>query len=258
MSATGDVYVAIDKRETPLAYPRSEPLIPRGSAAYTDAGRLDAAITLLEQVYAQQSSTLGDKNPMTLVSRHNLARARREACGVQKPRNGVRPAPSPQGSGCWLVLVDQPSEHGIAIDPVRWEGNDVRVVARGITVVGTGADRDIDRVTKLGATAVRYGEGWVERVVKAAAPGGTDFVFDASGAGVLAESVALVGDPGRVITIADPSFAEYELRFTGSDPADRFFAEALPQLADLIAAGKLDVAAQLCKPALCVQLLGGV
>jgi len=67
------------ERETPLAYPRSEPLIPRGSAAYSDAGRLDATITLLEQVYAQQSSTLGDKNPMTLVSRHNLARARREA-----------------------------------------------------------------------------------------------------------------------------------------------------------------------------------
>jgi hypothetical protein len=40
------------EREAPSAYPRSEPLIPRGSAAYTDAGRLDAAITLLEQVYA--------------------------------------------------------------------------------------------------------------------------------------------------------------------------------------------------------------
>ena len=90
------------------------------------------------------------------------------------------------------------------------------------------------------AIAVRYGDGWVERV-KAAAPGGTDFVFDASGAGVLAESVVLVGDPGRVITIADPSFAKYGARFTGNDPVDRFFAQALPQLAALIAAGKLEV-----------------
>ncbi|MGW0884712.1 NADP-dependent oxidoreductase [Streptomyces sp. NPDC002671] len=111
--------------------------------------------------------------------------------------------------------------------------------ARGIAVVGTVAEQDIERVSGLGATTVRYGEGWVERV-KAAAPGGMDFVFDASGAGVLAESVALVGDAGRVITIADPSFAQHGVLFTGMDPADRF-PEALPQLADLIAAGKLDV-----------------
>ncbi|MQS16706.1 NADP-dependent oxidoreductase [Streptomyces kaniharaensis] len=112
-------------------------------------------------------------------------------------------------------------------------------VARGITVIGTAAEQDLERLGGLGATAVRYGEGWVERV-KAAAPDGVDFVFDASGAGVLADSVALVGDAGRVITIADPSFAQYGVRFTGMDPEDRF-PEALPQLADLIVAGRLDV-----------------
>ncbi|WP_329143750.1 NADP-dependent oxidoreductase [Streptomyces sp. NBC_01456] len=111
--------------------------------------------------------------------------------------------------------------------------------ARGITVVGTVAEQDIERVNGLGAFAVPYGEGWVERV-KAAAPDGVDFVFDASGAGVLADSVALVGDAGKVITIADPSFAQHGVRFTGMDPADRF-PEALPRLAELIAAGKLDV-----------------
>ncbi|HWM39800.1 MAG TPA: NADP-dependent oxidoreductase, partial [Streptomyces sp.] len=111
--------------------------------------------------------------------------------------------------------------------------------ARGITVVGTVAEQDIERVSGLGAVAVRYGEGWAERV-RTAAPGGVDRVFDASGAGVLADSVALVGDAGKVITIADPSFARNGVRFTGMDPSDRF-PEALPQLADLIATGKLDV-----------------
>ncbi|MEV6568579.1 NADP-dependent oxidoreductase [Streptomyces kronopolitis] len=111
--------------------------------------------------------------------------------------------------------------------------------ARGITVVGTAAEQDIERVNGLGARTVPYGEGWVARV-GAAAPDGVDFVFDASGAGVLADSVALVGDAGKVITIADPSFAQHGVRFTGMDPADRF-PEALPQLAGLIAAGKLDV-----------------
>lgn len=112
-------------------------------------------------------------------------------------------------------------------------------VARGVTVIGTTGYRDFDRVTGLGATAVLYGEGWVERV-QAEAPDGIDAVFDTSGAGVLGDSVALTGDATKVITIADPSYAEYGVRFTPMDRQDRFH-EALPQLADLIAAGKLEV-----------------
>jgi NADPH:quinone reductase-like Zn-dependent oxidoreductase len=104
-------------------------------------------------------------------------------------------------------------------------------VARGITVIGTVAEQDIERVTAIGATTVRYGDGWA---------GGVDAVFDASGAGVLADSVALVGDAGRVITIADPTAAQHGVRFTGSDPTDRA-PEAFPVLADLAASGKLRV-----------------
>ena len=63
-------------------------------------------------------------------------------------------------------------------------------VARGITVIGTASTADLERVTALGATAVPYGEGWAGRV-RAIAPQGVDAVFDTSGAGVLAESVAL-------------------------------------------------------------------
>ncbi|MEU6788490.1 alcohol dehydrogenase catalytic domain-containing protein [Nonomuraea angiospora] len=99
--------------------------------------------------------------------------------------------------------------------------------AAGMITVGTVAEQDIERVDRLGATAARYGEGWAERV-KGAAPSGVDFVLDACGAGVLAESVTLVGDAGKVITIADPSFARHGVRFTGMDPKDRF-PEALPQ-----------------------------
>lgn len=112
-------------------------------------------------------------------------------------------------------------------------------VSRGIHVIGTASERDLDRVAGLGGTPVPYGDGWVERV-QDVAQGRIDAVFDTSGAGVLGDSVALVGDPAKVITIADPSFAEYGVRFTPMDPKDRF-PEALPQLADLIAAGKLDV-----------------
>lgn len=110
--------------------------------------------------------------------------------------------------------------------------------ARGITVVGTVGEHDIERVTALGATAVRYGDGWAERV-KAAAPRGVDAVFDASGAGVLAESVALAGDSARVVTIADMTAAQHGVRFSAgsADPAD----DSLSQLVRLAAAGELDL-----------------
>jgi NADPH:quinone reductase-like Zn-dependent oxidoreductase len=111
--------------------------------------------------------------------------------------------------------------------------------ARGVTVIGTASAADLDHVGALGATAVTYGPGWAERV-RAAAPQGVDAVFDTSGAGVLPESVELVGGPDRVITIADMNAAQYGVRFTGMDPADRA-PEALPGLADLAATGRLTV-----------------
>ncbi|MEU2156884.1 NADP-dependent oxidoreductase [Streptomyces sp. NPDC019396] len=111
-------------------------------------------------------------------------------------------------------------------------------VARGITVAGTAGEHDTERVTALGATAVRYGDGWVERV-RTAAPQGVDVVFDASGAGVLADSVALTGDSTRVVTIADMSAAQHGVRFSvgTADAAD----ESLAQLVRLAATGELDI-----------------
>jgi NADPH:quinone reductase-like Zn-dependent oxidoreductase len=112
-------------------------------------------------------------------------------------------------------------------------------MARGVTVIGTAAEGDLERLTQLGATAVRYGDGWADRV-RAAAPGGVDAVFDAAGAGLLRDAIDLAGDVDRVITIADDNFADYGVRFTGANPADRA-PEALPELAALMAGGKLTV-----------------
>jgi len=113
-------------------------------------------------------------------------------------------------------------------------------VARGITVIGTSAEGDIGRLTGLGATVVRYGDGWAERA-RAVAPAGVDAVFDTSGAGLLAEAIALAdGDPARVITIADEQAARHGVRFTGADPADRA-PQALPELAAGLAQGRLSL-----------------
>ncbi|WP_042423034.1 NADP-dependent oxidoreductase [Streptacidiphilus anmyonensis] len=111
-------------------------------------------------------------------------------------------------------------------------------VARGITVVGTVGEKDIERVTALGATAVRYGDGWADRV-RAAAPQGVDFVLDASGAGVLADSVALTGDTAKVITIADMSAQQHGVRFSAGTTEQG--EDALPELVRLAAGGRLVV-----------------
>jgi NADPH:quinone reductase-like Zn-dependent oxidoreductase len=111
--------------------------------------------------------------------------------------------------------------------------------ARGITVIATAAEGDLERLGGLGATAVRYGDGWADRV-RAVAPGGVDAVFDAAGAGLLADAIALAGDPDRVITIADGNAADLGVRFSGADPSDRA-PEALPELAALMADGRLAV-----------------
>ncbi|MER5971137.1 NADP-dependent oxidoreductase [Streptomyces sp. NPDC002055] len=111
-------------------------------------------------------------------------------------------------------------------------------VARGITVIGTVGEHDVERLTALGATAVRYGDGWTERV-RAAAPQGVDAVLDASGAGVLADSVALTGDSARVLTIADLSAAQHGVRFSAG-AADQA-GDPLPELVRMAADGTLTV-----------------
>lgn len=112
-------------------------------------------------------------------------------------------------------------------------------VARGVTVVGSVGSADLQRTEALGAIPVQYGDGLIDRV-RAVAPGGIDAVLDAAGHGVLPGSIELTGTPDRVITLADPAAAHYRVRFTGGDPRDRAY-QALPELADLAAAGKLTV-----------------
>jgi NADPH:quinone reductase-like Zn-dependent oxidoreductase len=86
-------------------------------------------------------------------------------------------------------------------------------VARGVTVIGSAGERHQDDVAALGATPVRYGEGFADRV-----RGITDHVdaaFDTAGKGDLGALVALAGSADRVLTIADYAGAqEHGVRFS--------------------------------------------
>ncbi len=112
-------------------------------------------------------------------------------------------------------------------------------VARGIRVIGSVAEADAERVAVLGGIPVRYGDGLLDRV-RAVAPDGVDAVLDTAGHDVLPVSIELAGGADRVITLADTHAAEHGVRFTGADPSDRAW-EALPQLAELAAGGRLEL-----------------
>ncbi|UOZ05266.1 NADP-dependent oxidoreductase [Amycolatopsis sp. WQ 127309] len=106
---------------------------------------------------------------------------------------------------------------------------------RGITVIGTAGAASQDYVRGLGAVATTYGEGWVERVRQL---GRVDAALDLAGSGVIRELVALTGDPGKVVSIADLGAPALGVRFSdtaGSVP------DALVEAADLIARGKLHI-----------------
>lgn len=101
-------------------------------------------------------------------------------------------------------------------------------VAAGARVIGTASPANQDRVASLGATPTAYGDGWLDRV-RALAPRGVDAVLDTAGRGVLDDSVELLGNSNRLVTIADP--AAFTKGITFSSQAERSAAA----LADLLA-----------------------
>ncbi|MEL7977829.1 NADP-dependent oxidoreductase [Isoptericola sp. F-RaC21] len=104
-------------------------------------------------------------------------------------------------------------------------------VRRGARVIGTASPRDQERVAALGATPTPYGAGLVERV-RALAPDGVDAVLDASGAGVLPDSIALRGGTDRIVTIADDAAADLGVEFSSRSERDAGeLAEAVAALA---------------------------
>lgn len=109
-------------------------------------------------------------------------------------------------------------------------------VARGVTVIGTVVEHHLDRIGRLGGTPVLNGEGWADRV-RALTDGPINHVLDTVGAGLLADSIELAGDPNRGIAIANLDIANHGVRLTGLDPTDRTY-EALPLIADMIARGE--------------------
>jgi NADPH:quinone reductase-like Zn-dependent oxidoreductase len=109
----------------------------------------------------------------------------------------------------------------------------------GARVIGVAGPADLDWVRSLGADAVEYGDGVVDRL-RALAPR-IDAVVDTSGHGYVAMAVDDLGvDPQRVDTIIDfPAIGRYGVKGDGNAAATDIAVVAA--LAALAAAGGLEI-----------------
>jgi NADPH:quinone reductase-like Zn-dependent oxidoreductase len=116
-------------------------------------------------------------------------------------------------------------------------------VAQGVTVISAVGERDDGLARELGATPVRYGPGVAGRV---RALGSVDAAFDAAGQGVLADAIALVGGPKRVITLSDPAAPDFGVAL--SQPGPDRAPGALDQTIALLSNGRLRLRAHRSMP----------
>jgi NADPH:quinone reductase-like Zn-dependent oxidoreductase len=105
----------------------------------------------------------------------------------------------------------------------------------GARVIGTASARNHEKLRALGATPVEYGEGLAERV-REIAPDGVSAVADFVG-GVREDTLAVLADGGRHISIADPSVEETGGRWVWVRPD----GARLRTLLEKVAAGDITV-----------------
>lgn len=105
----------------------------------------------------------------------------------------------------------------------------------GAQVVGVASAQKGPHVKEAGAVHVPSGEGWVERV-RRAAPGPVDAVLDTVGGQVLTEAGALLGDPGRLRSVAAPATAQ---ELGGSGVTRRRAGAVYAEIAQLVGQGAL-------------------
>ena len=106
------------------------------------------------------------------------------------------------GVGDGMTLLVEGAAGGVGTTVVQL------AVAGGAKVVGTASPGNHEFLASLGATATTYGPGLAARV------GAVDVVLDCAGSGSLPGLVALAGDPGRVVSVADLRAGEYRVHLS--------------------------------------------
>jgi NADPH:quinone reductase len=181
------------------------------------------------------------------------------ATAVTVSARGVVPKPAElsweQASS--LLLVGATAVHAVAVAKVS-SGDTVLVhagsgavgllavqlsLAAGATVVATASERNQSLLREVGAAAVTYGPGLLDRV-RQAAPSGINAAIDAVGTDEAIDvSLAVVPEPSRIVSIAAFHRAGTGIRLIGhgpgGDPGTEIRSNAWRQLLPLAATGKL-------------------
>src|SRR5699024_6361160 len=121
-------------------------------------------------------------------------------------------------------------------DPLRTHAAAQLARETGARVIGTASTENHEKLENIGAEAVAYGEGLVERV-RQLAPDGVTAAADFVG-GVREDTLALLAEGGRHVSIADPTVEEAGGRWVWVRPD----GPRLRTLLEKVAAGTLQVA----------------
>jgi NADPH2:quinone reductase len=119
-------------------------------------------------------------------------------------------------------------------------------VAKGVRVIGTAGETSQAELRALGAEAVVYGEGLVERI-RDLAPGGVDAAIDSVGTDeAIDTSLELVADRRRIATLANAQRGlavgiQVLGNAPGADPGMEIRSEARVDLAEQAGKGLLEV-----------------
>jgi len=182
------------------------------------------------------------------------------ATAVTVPAKQVVPKPAElsweQAAG--LLLAGATAVHALAVvkissgDTVLVHGGSGAVgllavqlsLAAGATVVATASERNQALLRDVGAVAVTYGPGLLDRVTQAA-PCGVNAVIDAVGTDEAIDvSLVVLPEPSRIVSIAGFHRADTGIKLIGNgrpgaDPGTEIRANAWRQLLPLAATGKL-------------------
>ena len=115
-------------------------------------------------------------------------------------------------------------------------------VARGLNVIASAGEANLDYLREIRATPVRYGDGVADRV-RDAAGGQVDGVVDIAGKTPIEELIGLVSEPSQVVSIANFAAGQAGARVTGGG-ADSRPEEATALVAELLADNKLVIKVQ--------------
>jgi NADPH:quinone reductase-like Zn-dependent oxidoreductase len=115
-------------------------------------------------------------------------------------------------------------------------------LAMGAKVIASAGQDNQGYLREIGATAVVYGDGVVDRVLSAAG-GQVDAVFDVAGKTPIQDLTALVATPSQVLSIANFGAGEAGARVSTGGEESRA-PEALAQAAEFLADNKLVIKVQ--------------